>query len=83
MSKPTLSEIRARRKQLDTIYASRAKFPHLLPGPSQIDRDNEYLLDLVKRLGKVLGEMEKDYPADPECWPIAKKARALLLEVKE
>ena len=41
-----------------------------------------YLLDLVERMGKVLGEMEKDYPADPECWPVAKKARALLKELE-
>jgi hypothetical protein len=57
MSQIKLSEIKARRKQVDIIYESRAKFPHLLPGPSQIDRDNEYLLELVKRMGKMLEQV--------------------------
>ena len=64
--KPTLSEIRARRKQTDVIYESRAKFPHLLPGPSQMDKDNIYLLNLVKRMGGALGRFSSEFPG-PGC----------------
>ena len=83
MKKPKLSEIEARRKQLDTIYASRAKFPHLLPGPSQMDEDNEYLLDLVKRLGKSISDslMTHHHGSDFQC-PVCLEARALLKELE-
>ena len=77
MKKPTLSEIRARRKQTDIIYESRAKFPHLLPGPSQMDKDNEYLLDLVKKMGEALEGAA--WLSEKERW----EARALLEEAKK
>ena len=88
MKKPKLSEIEARRKQLDTIYASRAKFPHLLPGPSQMDEDNEYLLDLVKRLGKMIDNLNfmhhsNHYALFEDCdYPKCRRVRALLKELE-
>lgn len=73
-----LSEIRAR-----TARACEKGQYHYFPAASHaLFHDIPDLLDLVKRMGEVLEEMEKDYPADPECWPIAEKARELLKEIE-
>ena len=65
--KPTVSEIRARPVCL---------CPHNPPG------DREYLLDLVERMGVVIGGFLKTHPHAPECGA-CKVARALLEEIKQ